>query len=244
MKPGTVTIHVIPRDREAGQVSDWRLLSPDERVRAASFLFPRHAEHWISCRAALRRIVGDVLHVPPDEVPLLITPLGKPVLAEPFEFLHFSLSHCKDLALLALCVDGPVGVDVEPLARSVDLADCENTFCHPEEISALPTDPTARMLRLLELWTAKEALLKCLGTGFSHPPETILILPGSATSDTPLPGIENQILHRLKHPSLADHCAALAAPASASHIEFNVSPASTSPQSPAITEPRSAHSDG
>lgn len=242
MIPGTVSIHFISPELLSTDTG-WTLLSPAERVRAASFVFPKHAAHWIACRAALRRILGNIIHVPPGEVPLIVTELGKPLLADPFDYLHFSLSHCDDLALLALCVDGPVGVDVEPRQRAAQLPDCEAAFCHPTEIEALPDELAARGGSLLEIWTAKESLLKALGTGFSHAPESFCIYPTPATYDLPLPGIEDQVIHRLDHAALAAYCAAVSAPMATSKIEIHTFETSTSADSSAITAAQSANSD-
>jgi 4'-phosphopantetheinyl transferase len=224
MIPGTVSIHLIPQ-AQASTDAGWFLLTPDERVRAASYVFPMHASFWIGCRAALRRILGSTLNIPPAEVPIVISSLGKPLLADPFDFLHFSISHCEDHALVALSVDGPVGVDVEPTRRAAELPDCETSFCHPAEIHALPAETGPRGQRLLEMWTAKEALLKALGTGFSQAPEDVRIHSGestaTATSETPLPGIEDQVIHRLSHPALASHCAAVSVPSSVNRIRFH-----------------------
>jgi phosphopantetheinyl transferase len=121
-------------------------------------------------------------------------------------------------------VDGPVGVDLEPHEHAPDLLDSEAAFCHPEEIIALPRDRAPRASRLLQIWTAKEAILKAIGIGFSHPPEAIRIhfqgASGLAISDSPLPGIENQRLHELNHPALVRHQAVVSAPQSASQIEI------------------------
>ncbi len=248
MTPGNISIHIIPPGPLAMDAG-WPLLSPAERVRAASFVFPKHATHWISCRAALRRILGDILHIPPGEVPLVITDLGKPELADPFDYLRFSLSHCENMALLALCVDGPVGVDLESSGRAAELPECETTFCHPAEIASLPEDLKSRGECLLELWTIKEALLKALGTGFTHDPDDVRIHRGSgdtftATSGIPLPGIEEQIIHRLNHPQLAGYHAAVSAPVSANRIEIHSFETSTFRNSPVITGARSANPDG
>lgn len=243
MIPGTVTIHVIPpelRSTDAG----WPYLSPAERVRAVSFVFPTHASHWIACRAAMRRILGQAIHVPPGEVPIVISELGKPELAEPFDYIHFSISHCDHLALVAVCVDGPVGVDVEPLKRAPELADCEATFCHPDEIASLPAATEARNLRLLDLWTAKEALLKALGTGFTVPPESVSILTTPASADIALPGIEDQAIHRLNHPALAGHNAAVSVPKSVTRIDIRPFDASTPGPAPDIAAVPSTSTDG
>lgn len=223
MTPGTVSIRLVSPN-SASREEDDRILSNPEKSRAASFRFPADAARWTAFRAALRRILGEAIQVPPHEVPLMLTEFGKPVLAEPFARLHFSLSHCHDLALVALCADGPVGIDLEPLSRAHELLGCETAFCHLEELASLPVDPSTRARNLLEIWTAKEALLKALGTGFNHPPETVRILFGastlSAVSSSPLPGMQDQVLRFLHHPDLAFHCASLASPASVSLIEL------------------------
>jgi 4'-phosphopantetheinyl transferase len=224
--------------------SSWRILSPDERVRAASFIYSKHATHWIACRSFLRQVLGKVIHVPPAEVPLVISAEGKPELAEPFDYLRFSLSHCERLALVALSVDGPVGVDIEPFERGAELPGCESTFCHPEEIVGLPADPEARGRRLLELWTCKEALLKALGTGFLHPPESIRIHNSGALSDVSFPGIDGQHLQRLEHPALAGHCATVSGPMAADHIEIHPFETSTSGAPSGITARSSGKPNG
>jgi 4'-phosphopantetheinyl transferase len=199
------------------------MLSPSERVRASSFVYPDHAAHWVACRAAVRRIIGKVIRINPADVPLALSDLGKPELSAPFDHLHISLTHCENLALLALCVDGPVGVDVESSQRAAELPECEATFCHPAELAALPADLTNRGLHLMEIWTAKEALLKALGTGLTHEPGQVRIHAcgdnrSTATSDTPLLGICGQIIHRIIHPELALHHAAVAVPASVTRV--------------------------
>lgn len=247
MNPGTVSIHLVtPADTSSH--TDCGCLTETDHQRAASFRFREDAARWIACRAALRRILGEAIQLPPHRVPLVLTEFGKPVLPPPFDFLHFSLSHCNDLALVALSIAGPVGVDLEPVARASELAGCEATFCHPAEIKMLPSEPATRHLRLLEIWTAKEALLKALGTGFSHPPEKVRVHPdtasGFATSDSPLPGIGNQIVHRLLHPLLAAHCATLSAPTSITRINIVAHPPSTSAMPSVITPVPSTRTHG
>lgn len=213
MNPSQVIVHIVTPSEIPDGIRD---LTPDEIDRASAFRFPKDREHWTACRAALRRILSEVCGVPPNEVPILINPNGKPELTPPSDGMHFNLSHCDNLAVIAIAAS-PVGVDVEPWSRANELLGCEDSFCHPDEIQKLPGEPTARAASLLTLWTAKEALLKALGTGFLHPPTGVSIDPtrGSATSDIPIDGIDRQRIIRLDHPRLADHSAfvALAIPA-------------------------------
>jgi len=197
MITGEVIIHVIrPADRSAEEAG--ALLTAEERERAARFRFEKDATHWMACRAAMRQILGDTMGLRPLEVPLITAAYGKPMLPAPHDTLHFNLSHCADLALLALTEVGPVGIDLEQKARAPELLECETSFCHPMEIAALPKDSAARAAALLDIWTAKEAALKALGTGLSHPPESVRILNDAAVSDVYLEGVESLIIHRLE----------------------------------------------
>ncbi len=197
-------------------------LTAAELSRAGRFRFHEDADHWIACRAQLRRILGDAINLPPDQVPLMISTNGKPELSPPFLQLHFNLSHCSKLAIIALSSDGPVGVDLEQRSRAEGLLGCEVSFCHPLEIDSLPSEPADRAGQLLQIWTCKEAVLKALGTGLSHPPAAVRILfqPSncSAISDLPLAGIEAQRLHPLQHPVLDPYQAVLSAPLSVERI--------------------------
>ncbi|MES2439183.1 MAG: 4'-phosphopantetheinyl transferase superfamily protein [Verrucomicrobiota bacterium] len=155
---------------------------------------------------------------------MILEEFGKPILAPPHHWLHFNLSHCNDLAAIAICAYGPVGIDLESMNRAEGLLECETSFCHPEEIADLPGEASARAFQLLRIWTAKEAVLKALGTGLSHPPEEVRIrfgLPTStAVSKTLLLGINDQRLHSLEDPALTEHQAVVSAPKSVMEIEI------------------------
>nr|MCU0748416.1 hypothetical protein [Akkermansiaceae bacterium] len=116
MKSGTVRIHFLYPSDALQDGSD--CLSAEELQRAAAFKFPHDAQRWKSFRKGIRTVLGGLLEIPPSEVPIRIDPHGKPQLAAPFDSLHFNLSHCEDLALLAVCGDGPVGIDVEAIHRA------------------------------------------------------------------------------------------------------------------------------
>jgi 4'-phosphopantetheinyl transferase len=209
MIPGRVAIHCIRPDLIP---ADERFLTHSEMDRASGFRFESDRRHWIACRSATRRILADLLGIDTADLPLETSSHGKPLLSQPYDGLHFNLSHCADMALLAVCVDGPVGIDIESESRAPYLLECLDSFCHAEEIAELPANEEPRARRLLEIWTAKEAVLKALGTGLSHPPEQVRVMFATAVSDTPLPGLTDQRIHRLIHPALSNHVAMLSAP--------------------------------
>lgn len=85
---------------------------------------------------------------------------GKPMLKE-VSNIHFSISHCKEAIAVAVA-DRPVGIDVETL-RVPSEALAERVMDEGEklrfDISDTPED------FFTALWTAKEAVMKCRGTG-------------------------------------------------------------------------------
>ena len=85
---------------------------------------------------------------------------GKPMLKE-VSNIHFSISHCKGTIAVAVA-DRPVGIDVETLLMPSE-ALAEKVMDKGEklrfDISDTPED------FFTALWTAKEAVMKCRGTG-------------------------------------------------------------------------------
>jgi 4'-phosphopantetheinyl transferase len=218
--PGTAIVIVIVVDPARVGEERTACLSAAEREQAARFRFEKDANHWCACRSALRHALGEALGIDPAAVAFEFGEFGKPSLARPHDGLHFNLSHCRDLALIALCGDGPVGVDVEPRDRAECLLGCEDAFCHPEEMEALANEKEARASTLLEIWTAKEALLKALGTGMSVPPQSVSV--DGYPSD---PRFRDIRLHRPDEPALEKHFARVATPTSVGRIDFRRWPA-------------------
>lgn len=205
MSSNPVSVHFLrPGNLSPEQVA--ACLTTEEKARAGRFKFGKDAVQWSACRAGLREILGHALGMSPFEVPLVLSGTGKPGLPPPYDRLHFNLSHCDGLALVCISENGPVGIDLEPLDRASSLLECETSFCHPDEIGALPATPEERAYQLLRIWTAKEAILKALGTGLTHPPDAVKVLfnedAGNAVSNLPLEGIGDFRFHELRHPAL------------------------------------------
>lgn len=203
--PGILQIHVI-RPGDVPQDLVDLCLSAADRQRAASFRFPEHAQRWSRYRAALRMILAECTGDEPRNVAITEGEHGKPCLAN--STLHFNLSHDDTLALVAVSVNGAVGIDLESIHRAKDLPACAGTFCHPEELAGLPSDRD-----LLRIWTAKEACVKASGTGFTVSPCEIRVLDHGVldAAGTLWP------LLRLEHSTLDGHLAhvcALRIPAS------------------------------
>ena len=196
-------------------------LSDQEQARAARFVFPHDASRWSYYRSCLRRILGESLGIDPLLVPLVEGPNGKPALAPPHDSLEFNLSHTDDLAALIVSHNGPVGIDLEPWSRAPSLIECADVFCHPDELKRLPSGDEQRATRLMEIWTAKEALLKALGTGLSYPPQHLRIDTDHGTSDTPLDHLCDFRILIPDHSKLVDYRMAVALSSGINGIEWS-----------------------
>lgn len=100
---------------------------------------------------------------------------GKPELADcPF---FFNLSHSGHYAVCAVS-DAPVGVDVEEIRQIKDgLIKYVCTDSEKEHLFGL--QGSTRDSEFTRLWTAKESLMKCDGTGLSMIPKNIEVSFGS-----------------------------------------------------------------
>jgi 4'-phosphopantetheinyl transferase len=151
------------RSRLGQTVADRSVLSAGERARADGLLAGRTRERFIAARAGLRRILAGYAGADPASLEFVEGRAGKPRLVAP-RSLCFNLSHCADLALVAVGLNVRLGIDVErmrPVARVEELA---RRYFHPGEHAALmQIPPQRRSAAFLRCWTRKEALVKAAG---------------------------------------------------------------------------------
>lgn len=148
------------------------LLAPDERRRATSFVFARDRRRFIRARSRLRELLGARLGEEPESIRLGYGVRGKPALAHPRPNadLRFNVSHCDDLAVYAFSIGRELGIDVE-FVRAVPEADeiAERLFSRFERAAYRRLAPADRPLGFFNAWTRKEAFIKAIGDGLSHP---------------------------------------------------------------------------
>lgn len=146
-----------------------------EHARAGRLVFAADRLRQLHSRGLLRLLLGASLGHPPHSLRFIANPHGKPALADAPE-LHFNLSHCHDRALIGLTRAAPIGVDVERIRPLAD-RDALITHCFsPAEQAWLAGRPaSSREPDFFRIWTAKEAVLKALGSGLATAPESLTI---------------------------------------------------------------------
>lgn len=155
------------------QTALWSLLSADERSRAERFRFARDRRRYVVVRGTLRRLLAARLGCPADAVSFAYGPFGKPVLrgAEP---LSFNLSHCDELAVLAVTDGAPVGVDLERI-RPVADDFAEHAFAAEERAALHALLRCCAETAVFACWTRREAYVKATGAGLSQRPGSFAV---------------------------------------------------------------------
>ena len=131
-------------------------LQPQRRKQLLSFRFEADKKR---CAAAGLLLWNHIYKGHPENFTVSYNEKGKPTVQDaPF----FNLSHSGNFVMLAVS-DTPVGCDIEQLHKAI----LTHHVFHPNELTKLSSVPEGetRNREFLRLWTAKEALLKAIGTG-------------------------------------------------------------------------------
>lgn len=148
-----------------------RVLSEEERVRAAGFRFERDRNRYIARRALLRQLVGECLHEAPGEIRFTENPFGKPELASGTgSALQFNLSTSGEWAMYGFTRRRRIGIDIEKIRQDFNWKEIAGRFFHPREASDIGESPeTGRVDAFFAYWTLKEAFVKAHGVGLQRP---------------------------------------------------------------------------
>lgn len=142
---------VLPRHRE--------YISPQRLQKTLRYRMPDDQKRCIAGSVLLRYFLGDTA--------ILDNGFGKPV-AE--NGVCFNLSHSGGWVLLAVD-DRDVGCDIESVCF-VDAARMGKIVFTGRECRMVETAPDKTGV-FFDLWTKKEALLKCMGEGFHRPAKSV-----------------------------------------------------------------------
>jgi 4'-phosphopantetheinyl transferase len=171
-------VHIWSADLRIGSAdlcACWDLLSPEEKRFALAHRFSTDSREFAVTRALLRQILAHYAGRAAAGLCFDSTSGGKPLLRGA-EGLHFSVSHSRDVGVLAIA-RRPVGVDVEYVqSHVVGQTVIEQFLSGPEQLRLQAMPAGARAVALYRYWTKKEAVLKALGVGLIYPPRNVNVL--------------------------------------------------------------------
>jgi 4'-phosphopantetheinyl transferase len=139
-------------------------MSSAEREMMECRATPQLRRRYAASHLALREILASRLGVTADAIRIEQGETGKPFL--PGNELHFNLTHSGEVALVALCEQAPLGIDLERVHELGDLDALLRRVCTERERERLAAMPEpSRIAAFLRLWVRKEALVKATGEG-------------------------------------------------------------------------------
>jgi 4'-phosphopantetheinyl transferase len=147
-------------------------LSRDERERADRFRFSRDRRRYVAARGILREILAMRLGHEPAALQFEYGERGKPALKKACGGgeLFFNIAHSADHGVFAVSAVAELGIDVEVVRPVPDRDAIARRFFTPGESAAIAALPASLRTQAFFLcWTRKEAFIKALGEGLSHP---------------------------------------------------------------------------
>ncbi|MGN6374500.1 MAG: 4'-phosphopantetheinyl transferase family protein [Sphingomonas sp.] len=165
-------------DVEAGEVARLHaLLDADEQARAARFRFERDRRRFVVRRGRRRELLGQCVGAAPHELRFAADAFGKPRLLG--NELRFSSSHSGEhWAVAAGGVD--LGLDFERIEPAIDHRGLAAALFAPAEQAALNSlTGTAAVRGFFDCWARKEAFVKAIGLGLSHPLDAFEVSVGA-----------------------------------------------------------------
>jgi 4'-phosphopantetheinyl transferase len=145
-------------------------LSELERTQAQRFHFEIDTRRFIARRGLVRTVLAKYLDSAAQALAFDLGIHGKPLLASAITTkpLHFNYSYSGEALLLAVSERYELGVDIEAprsIAEASEIA-LQNFSPAEQRILANVTQVTETFFTC---WTAKEAVIKALGSGLSRP---------------------------------------------------------------------------
>jgi 4'-phosphopantetheinyl transferase len=153
----------------------YSVLSANEKKRANQYHFNKDKNSYITRTGVLRHILAQYAQVLPKDLYFQTNEFGKPSLCgAPGKQMAFNLSHSDQKVLIAVAESSQeVGVDIEKIRSMEDLYNIvESYFSGPEKRIIQDLPEAERAEGFFRYWTRKEAYIKAVGQGLSHPLNT------------------------------------------------------------------------
>ena len=144
-------------------------LNPEQKERIMRYHFMADRKRGLIGILLAEYAISKAFGINPDEMRFEKNKYGKPHVAGKHG-VHYNISHSGDYVVCAVG-SMPVGIDVQEIkGGNLDIAD---RFFSKEEKEALALESSEDAKRKLfyDIWSLKEAYIKCIGMGLSMPLE-------------------------------------------------------------------------
>ena len=142
------------------------LLSAERQARICRNRFDTDKTLGLFAALLVRTLACQTLGIPNHALRFAEAEHGKPYLCSHPTF-HFNVSHTENAVAVAIA-NRPIGVDIEKIKIApTKIASRYFTDAEQAYIFA-PADCAAVQYRFFEVWTKKEAYIKCTGNGLSE----------------------------------------------------------------------------
>ncbi len=179
MPNNTVHVWLMNLDANRDLVAELtKLLSLDEKEKAAQYHFEKDSSRYALARATLRILLARYLKKSPAGFEFGYNEFGKPFLknAALSPQLSFNVSHSAHLALFAFSRCSQLGVDIEMHRKEFATLELAERFFFGAEIESLKLCDQANLTTcFFDCWTRKEAYIKAKGLGLSLPLDSFAV---------------------------------------------------------------------
>ena len=149
---------------------DTDLLNKEEQARLEAFRFEKDQLRYRFTQSAKRTILARYLAQRPEDLVFGENKQGKPSLPG----LEFNLSHTDGLSVLVVSTEHSLGIDLEKNLPQPDLLElARKVLTESEQAHLFQFADGDQLTAFYRFWTAKEAYLKALGTGFEVEPNEV-----------------------------------------------------------------------
>jgi 4'-phosphopantetheinyl transferase len=149
-----------------------RVLTPQEIIRAEKYYHEADILRFIITRGILRHLLAKLTECDPSEIVFGFGSSKKPKLENPPLPIHFSVSHTKTHAVIAVA-NNEIGADIEAINPTFQWQDIWQHVCSKIEQNYI-SKATSPVSAFFQLWTRKEAIMKMLGNGI---PDDLSAIP-------------------------------------------------------------------
>lgn len=147
------------------------MMSLEKQNRVENFRSEYDKKRSVAGEMLARKLLSGCNHISQEQIVFKTGEYGKPYAVGCAEF---NISHSGDMVVCAVA-DNPVGIDVEmikPINPGIVRKLCTESDERYIYGGNCPNEPyefsDEQLYRFYEIWTAKEAYFKCIGTGIKN----------------------------------------------------------------------------